>query len=679
MHSAAAMVASLERKKVSAAVRKRNDGGWPVSVAGRRPPNRLDAETPSRHRHADKPASLVLLFNCHNAAFEITAWSVVDALRQASGRAAVLTWGKDVATIRVHPWLAYGCSVGARFLVRKVGAPSGQCATVQRILADDRVVARIDGFARSDGVKGETIIDLAPSSVVRTTSVGYPRDTKVLLMHNNKFVDASVLYWLGGTDWQEGSRHMLNVKPVGATTGTHVWYDLNMYNHVLAGPDVSAEKYENARNQYCSFLQSHEDKVEDAITGNSLQIRDQLIFMALHNVPGGNNPPNMSRADVPTLVKELVTESPKRTQGMHVAQPVLCRAGPGTGKTWMIKQSLFLLAENLSGDNAGGGVRLMPAIVFVQRIVRLLRELGEDPSVLLQDPNGMMRWYISSEFSDRKEERALLLQAYEMRALVILVDGVDEAAGMRDIVEAFVHYELVTSGNRLVVTSRPEGVDLDDYKTRFVVMNLLELSQEQQRNVIQMQLQGNAFFEHLVNIAECRKMMDASYRSIFKSEHAATRSRRSPSSPPTRRCSRRKAAAEAEALAAEEEAEDGRAALAALKKEAAEKERKKVSGMVGGEGLAARQPSMVSGEDDEEAGSTFSYVRRRLAAGQPHRSAGVVAKVDLKAPRTSKFVRTSTPRSSSRRACTHRRSTSSTSRSRTCRHPRRSRKSSTAL
>lgn len=133
-----------------------------------------------------------------------------------------------------------------------------------------------------------------------------------------------------------------------------------------------------------------------------------------------------------------------------------------------------------------------------------------------------MRWYISNQFADKNEERNLLLQAqlslqsterptpcivavrglyatpypmsfltqaYEMRALTILVDGVDEAAGLREIVEAFVHYELVPSGNRLVVTSRPEGVDLDDYKTRFVVMNLLELSQEQQRNVIHMQLQ----------------------------------------------------------------------------------------------------------------------------------------------------------------------------------------------
>ena len=39
---------------------------------------------------------------------------------------------------------------------------------------------------------------------------------------------------------------MLNVKPVGATTGTHVWYDLNMYNHVLAS-DLSSQAYEETR------------------------------------------------------------------------------------------------------------------------------------------------------------------------------------------------------------------------------------------------------------------------------------------------------------------------------------------------------------------------------------------------------------------------------------------------
>ena len=223
--------------------------------------------------------------------------------------------------------------------------------------------------------------------------------------------------------------------------------------------------------------------------------------------------------DVPALCIEQMQPSLKRSEGTHIAQPVLVRAGPGTGKTWMIKQALFLLAEACGDDKtAGEGVRLVPVIVFVQRIVRLLREHGDDPQELLADPNGLLRWYISSEFAEQHEDRQMLLIAHELCAIVVLVDGVDEAAGMRDIVEAFVHYELVPSGNRLMVTSRPEGVDIEDYKTRFVVVNLKELSQEQQRTVIQMQLKGNRFFEHLVNIAECRKSLDRTYKEVFRSE-----------------------------------------------------------------------------------------------------------------------------------------------------------------
>jgi hypothetical protein len=46
---------------------------------------------------------------------------------------------------------------------------------------------------------------------------------------------------------------------------------------------------------------------------------------------------------------------------------------------------------------------------------------------------------------------------------VVLLDGVDEAAGLRDQIEEFVHKEVVPSGNRVLVTSRPEGVRLETY------------------------------------------------------------------------------------------------------------------------------------------------------------------------------------------------------------------------
>ena len=51
-----------------------------------------------------------------------------------------------VALLSVNPWLAYGCTEGARLSMRKPGALEGKCATVQRTLRDDSVVVRVDGM-----------------------------------------------------------------------------------------------------------------------------------------------------------------------------------------------------------------------------------------------------------------------------------------------------------------------------------------------------------------------------------------------------------------------------------------------------------------------------------------------------------------------------------------------------
>ena len=583
VHTANSLMRVLAEKKktVTTDVGKRRKGETselPSQVAGKRPKfGDTDGPSVSRHTLVETPASLKMVFNCFNAPFAVKSWTgkehpfdklpleqafdlLVRSTRKRMGRVKLaytlntpflervefpndwflaeeygvsndgwqsaasleleIVWGKEVAVVEVQPWLAYASSIGARIMLRKLGAASGQCATVQRVLQDDRIVARVDGYSKDDGVKGEVILDLQPANVILTTFPHYPRDTKLLLLHQRQVVDASVLHWVGGTVEDEGSRHMINVKPLEAKTGAQVWHDLNQFNHVAAPEGVTSVTFEEHRISYCGWVTGNEDKVEDAITGNLLLIKDQLIFLEIADLPGLLMPPQyVHMHNIPDLVKAQMEQSPKRSEGTHTAQPVLVRAGPGTGKTWAIKQALFLLAEALGDEKrAGEGVRLTPVIVFVQRVVRLLREHGDDPQELLSDPNGLMRWYISNEFIDRHEDRNMLLIAHELGSLVVLVDGVDEAAGMREIVEAFVHYELVVSGNRLMVTSRPEGVDIDDYRSRFVVVNLKELSQEQQRTVIQMQLQGNRFFEHLVNIAECRKALDTKYKTAFKQE-----------------------------------------------------------------------------------------------------------------------------------------------------------------
>ena len=68
----------------------------------------------------------------------------------------------------------------------------------------------------------------------------------------------------------------------------------------------------------------------------------------------------------------------------------------------------------------------------------------------------LLRLYIEAEFAQKDPRRELMLkQAMALRSLVIVIDGVDEASGLEQLIEDFVLKTLVPGGFRLVVTSRP--------------------------------------------------------------------------------------------------------------------------------------------------------------------------------------------------------------------------------
>ena len=316
---------------------------------------------------------------------------------------------------------------------------------------------------------------------------------------------------------------------------------LNEFNH-SAQRFPSVGDYEAARANYLEDIVVREAQVEDAITGNMLRIKDQTLHISTATDAQDNSRPIPAEwrvENVLDLVKLLLNPSPNRINGTHSTQPVLVRAGPGTGKTWMAKQAVFTLADRLlRGQCDTNGIRLVPIVVFVQRIIYLLREGGASSSsgggAAAPNAGGgaaaksadapasggprksLLERYIQSVYSGKKMEawQTMLMQAYDMRALVVLLDGVDEAAGLRDEIEGFVHKEVVPSGNRVLVTSRPEGVQLSSYSKTFVVMNLCALTNEQQRRVINIQMQGNIFFDHLLSLGEVRKKLDDAYRKI---------------------------------------------------------------------------------------------------------------------------------------------------------------------
>ena len=71
----------------------------------------------------------------------------------------------------------------------------------------------------------------------------------------------------------------------------------------------------------------------------------------------------------------------------------------------------------------------------------------------------------------------------------------------------------------MVVTSRPSGiVDASKYVDKFVIMNLLPLASEQQRRIIQVQMEDDEFFNNLFASSNIRVVMDALYDKILNAE-----------------------------------------------------------------------------------------------------------------------------------------------------------------
>ena len=220
-------------------------------------------------------------------------------------------------------------------------------------------------------------------------------------------------------------------------------------------------------------------------------------------------------ADIRGLVKLLLDESEEdRPRGSFKSQPVLLRAGPGTGKTWSLQQMYYLLAKGLQQRDANeqrarAATPVIPIVFYVQRLVRLMRKQKCAPGM------GLLFTYIRDVYGNSKRA-TMLQQAIRLKGAILLIDGVDEAAGLRQTIEDLVHLHLVPQGHKVVVTSRPEGVRLPLYRKHFVVLNLKPLTDEQQRQMIQGQLKGNDFFEHLMAFMRIRRGHDELYvRTAF--------------------------------------------------------------------------------------------------------------------------------------------------------------------
>eukprot|EP00242_Pyramimonas_sp_CCMP2087_P002138 CAMPEP_0198232874 /NCGR_PEP_ID=MMETSP1445-20131203/115952_1 /TAXON_ID=36898 /ORGANISM="Pyramimonas sp., Strain CCMP2087" /LENGTH=667 /DNA_ID=CAMNT_0043913561 /DNA_START=14 /DNA_END=2015 /DNA_ORIENTATION=+ len=430
-----------------------------------------------------------------------------------------------------------GCAPGLRLVVPCVIADNGhpvesRFGTVMQLSdsADEGFVFQVDNNA-----KKTELLDLRPAMQIRIAPPAhtYSEGQRLLVVFDNTIRDAEVCARpLDSSHKQSGGENTARLRLVG--DGSMVDLDLNPFNHCVGRLD--ADTTEAVRIQFCADILGNGEFVEDGITGRRLRIRDQLIHIrttAGENATGtdisGVQLPEWTSATTMASIAELLLKpSLLRAHGTHEAEGVLIRASPGTGKSWSMLQLHYLLAKDLAGNTShdDSGVRLVPFLVVVQQLVQMLvaklqSSNSKGPASSSKDlDNNMLVDYINWSYSDKPAERDMLLQAYDMRTLIVLLDGIDEAAGFKERIEDFLVNELVPMGMRTIATSRPEGVRLQLYQKSFVIMNLEKLNDEQQRSMILAQLNGDEHFTRLSGFSQLRKDHDGIYNNLFPEQRA---------------------------------------------------------------------------------------------------------------------------------------------------------------
>lgn len=152
-------------------------------------------------------------------------------------------------------------------------------------------------------------------------------------------------------------------------------------------------------------------------------------------------------------------------------------------------------------------------LVRVQQLAVLLRERPED---LVLETSLLLHYAARCLFTDgthvsaevRGQWLTMLAQAIQMRSLIVIIDGIDEAAGRQEAVCRFARETLVYEGFRVVCTGRlmasgrraKGGQSLDDFLPRFVVYHLeavstfraIEVAKQQLQSVVKESLGGEA-------------------------------------------------------------------------------------------------------------------------------------------------------------------------------------------
>jgi hypothetical protein len=209
------------------------------------------------------------------------------------------------------------------------------------------------------------------------------------------------------------------------------------YNNCTQAFD-SAVAYRDALASYCTQLAHETALLADSTTGVPLRTREQLMHIPLTDVAGVSRAGYSDAKSICELAEPLLAPAPDRARRCQPTQPVLVRAGPGTGKTWSCVQLAHELALRGVQRAHTDDVPFVPCLVYVQRLARMLIERPRDAEL----GSTILLEYFLREYGVAEKPRtkwlSVLAQAVQMRTLIVLLDGIDEAAGRREAISRLV-------------------------------------------------------------------------------------------------------------------------------------------------------------------------------------------------------------------------------------------------
>ena len=304
-------------------------------------------------------------------------------------------------------------------------------------------------------------------------------------------------------------------------------FSFNVDGTISVHPDTMGlkelERPEDARNFVIGWGFNKDDR--DRIPGHEGLIHvpaedfRRLIFSFTFqsSVSGIQKAEWLAVTDIRQLVPLLREPSADRESGKHDNQPLLIKAKPGTGKSWSVFQLHYQLAKACRDRLSEGGVPLVPMLVEVQKLTRMMRMMRASGEANSLDGINLLVRFIERNLRWSVATKAMLLQALEMRAVLLLVDGIDEASDLRVEVEEYFVLKVAPAGVRIVLTSRPEGVQDKLYRSGWVVMDLKKLTEEQERISVGHQLEDDDFYDNLSHMTAIRNGNDRIYdKASFK-------------------------------------------------------------------------------------------------------------------------------------------------------------------